>query len=201
MSEDESLFRWTAAAVPVIAIAMSGVLRYRAHQRLPGIPRSAEPRSLRWQRAATALPPMAAFLAYVVWPPSMAWAELPLPAPLRWAGAALAAAGMAMVPWVLGSLGKNVSETVLTRDGQTLVTHGPYRWVRHPLYSVGLLMATGLGLLIANGFMLAAIAVLAAFFRWRVIPLEERELAARFGDEHAAWVRRTGALLPRLGRR
>lgn len=200
MPEGEAAFRWTAAALPVVAIAISGLFRYRAHRRLPGIPRDAEPLSLRWQRAAVALPPFAAFVTYLIYPPAMAWAQLPLPDAVRWTGAALVALAMLMVPWVLGSLGDNVSETVLTRDGQRLVTHGPYRWVRHPLYSVGLLMVTGLGLLIANGFVLAMTLVVAAFFRWRVIPLEERELRVRFGEEHAAWVARTGALLPRLWR-
>ncbi len=143
---------------------------------------------------------MLSFVVYLVSPAAMAWAQLPLPPAARWSGAALAGLALALVPWVLVSLGDNISETVLTRRGQRLVTHGPYRWVRHPLYTAGLLMVFGLGLLIANGFTLMLSAVLAAFFLLRVIPAEERALGERFGAEHQAWVRRTGRLLPRLRR-
>ena len=56
---------------------------------------------------------------------------------LRWIGAFL---GLFAVPpllfWTFRSLGKNLTDTVVTRREHTLVTHGPYRWVRHPFYDV-----------------------------------------------------------------
>jgi protein-S-isoprenylcysteine O-methyltransferase Ste14 len=39
--------------------------------------------------------------------------------------------------WVFSALGRNVSETVLTKGDHELVTAGPYRWIRHPLYTTG----------------------------------------------------------------
>jgi protein-S-isoprenylcysteine O-methyltransferase Ste14 len=198
MPDSESAFRWTVAALPVVAIAVSGWFRHRAHQRLDAVPRGAEPPSLIALRLAVALPLMAGFLTYLVAPGWIAWAQLPLPPAVRWLGALAAGLAVALIPWVMVSIGDNISETVLTREGQRLVTHGPYRWVRHPLYSVGLLMVLGLCLLAANLLLAGLWVVLALFFRVRVIPEEERRLAARFGDEHRAWARRTGLLLPRV---
>jgi protein-S-isoprenylcysteine O-methyltransferase Ste14 len=93
----------------------------------------------------------AALLAYMINPGWMAWSSLPLPAWLRWSGAAL---GIWVVPpllfWVFHSLGRNLTDTVVTRRQHTLVTHGPYRWVRHPFYGVGSLGLLGVTLMTAN---------------------------------------------------
>ena len=54
--------------------------------------------------------------------------------------------------WVFSSLGDNVTPTVVTRSQLKLVTTGPYRWVRHPLYSVGFLSYVAFAVLAANWF-------------------------------------------------
>ena len=54
-----------------------------------------------------------------------------------------------MVPiiyWVMSTIGKNISETFLTKGHHILVTHGPYRWVRHPLYSAATVVFVSLEL-------------------------------------------------------
>jgi protein-S-isoprenylcysteine O-methyltransferase Ste14 len=75
--------------------------------------------------------------AYLMNPAWVSWSSVALPAWLRWAGALL---GLLVVPtlllWTFRSLGKNLTDTVVTRRDHTLVTHGPYRWVRHPFYVV-----------------------------------------------------------------
>jgi isoprenylcysteine carboxyl methyltransferase (ICMT) family protein YpbQ len=77
----------------------------------------------------------AAYLMNLAW---VSWSSLALPAWLRWAGATL---GLLVVPpllfWTFHSLGKNLTDTVVTRREHTLVTHGPYRWVRHPILDAG----------------------------------------------------------------
>src|SRR5262249_39596736 len=89
---------------------------------------------------------------YVVKPEAMAWASLPLPERLRWVGAGLIFLCAALLAWTLRSLGKNLTDTVVTRKQHTLVTIGPYRWVRHPFYvSVFLSVLSG-ALLAANWF-------------------------------------------------
>lgn len=78
---------------------------------------------------------------------------------------------------------------------------GPYRWVRHPLYTTGGTLLIGVGLMAANWFILlfALLAVGLTFLV--VVPLEEEALIARIGDAYREYMGRTGRLLPRLARR
>jgi protein-S-isoprenylcysteine O-methyltransferase Ste14 len=106
-----------------------------------------------------------------------------------------------MVPvvyWVLTSLGRNISETYLTKGEHVLVSHGPYRWVRHPLYSAATLAFLGLGLLAANAVMLVMALVMIVAIALLVIPREEAELTGKFGPAYVEYMGRTGRLLPRL---
>ena len=107
---------------------------------------------------------------------------------------------MATLPllyWVLISIGKNITPTVATRKDHQLVTGGAYRWVRHPLYSVGTLFFLALNLLVANWFISLASLVGLTMLLVR-LPKEEASLIERFGDEYRAYTKRTGRLLPRI---
>ena len=138
--------------------------------------------------------------AYLMNPAWVSWSSLALPAWLRWVGATL---GLLVVPpllfWTFHSLGKNLTDTVVTRREHTLVTHGPYRWVRHPFYVVVFLWGLSMSLLTANWILvlLGVAAVTMLVTRTRV---EEAKLAERFGDKYQAYVRRTGKFVPLLGR-
>jgi protein-S-isoprenylcysteine O-methyltransferase Ste14 len=138
-----------------------------------------------------------ALTAYLINPSWMGWASVPLPTWLRWIGGCL---GVFALPpllfWTFHSLGKNLTDTVVTRREHTLVTHGPYRWVRHPFYDVVLLGVVSMSLLTAN--LLLALSGLTAFamivIRTRI---EEEKLVERFGDQYRAYMARTGRFLPR----
>jgi protein-S-isoprenylcysteine O-methyltransferase Ste14 len=136
-------------------------------------------------------------LAYLINPRWMAWSSVPLPDWLRWTGAGIMLICVPLVYWVFSSLGKNVTPTVVTRQEHSLVTHGPYRWVRHPLYSVGFLMFVGLSLLAANWF-IALTLVLGYIPLAMRTPIEEARLVERFGDQYREYMQRTGRFLPRL---
>lgn len=136
-------------------------------------------------------------LAYLINPGWMAWSSLPLPAWLRWAGAALMVACLPLVYWIFSSLGKNVTPTVVTRQAHSLVTHGPYRWVRHPLYTIGTVLFIGFSLLAANWFTLTMLSLAMAVLAMRT-PIEEARLIDRFGDEYRQYMLTTGRYLPRL---
>ena len=85
-----------------------------------------------------------------------------------------------MVPpllfWTFHSLGKNLTDTVVTRREHTLVTHGPYRWVRHPFYVVVFLWGLSLSLLTAN-WLLALLGVAAMTMLVTRTRIEEAKLA------------------------
>ena len=75
-----------------------------------------------------------ATLAYLISPSSLQWATFPVGAAVRWCGVVTGVFSSLLMYWTLSSLGKNLTDTVVTRAEATLVTHGPYRWVRHPFY-------------------------------------------------------------------
>jgi protein-S-isoprenylcysteine O-methyltransferase Ste14 len=137
-------------------------------------------------------------IAYMINPRSMAWSSMPLPIWSRWAGVALSALSAGLLLWTLRSLGKNLTDTVVTRRAHTLVTRGPYRWVRHPFYDCMALVALSAGLMAANWFVLVSGVAVFSLLAARTAT-EEAKLLERFGDPYRAYRMRTGRFLPRRG--
>jgi protein-S-isoprenylcysteine O-methyltransferase Ste14 len=146
-----------------------------------------------------AIPVFLAGLAWMINPEWMAWSSLALPAWLRWLGVAIAACGAALVVWTFRNLGANLTDTVVTRKAHTLVTTGPYRYVRHPFYGAFVLGVLGNGLAMANGFFLLAGLVPFGFLVART-RIEEAKLVERFGAEYQDYMRRVGRFVPRFKR-
>jgi protein-S-isoprenylcysteine O-methyltransferase Ste14 len=93
---------------------------------------------------------------------------------------------------------RNLTDTVVTRRAHTLVTGGPYRWVRHPFYVAALLMTVGNALAAANWFLFAGGITTFILMAGRS-RIEERILLGQFGDAYHAYRSRTGRFVPRLG--
>ena len=192
---DPNLFRWLFILVLVSNLAVSASHRRKARA-VETIPRAAESSGLRKLRLAMALPGLFFMLCFILGLPGLSWSYLPLPTWSRWLGVALGAASVPLSVWVLRSLGSNVSETVLTKKRHQLVTHGPYRWIRHPLYTVGLLMLAALSLISASWPLVVVTLGSAWIFGKVVIPREEQQLIEKFGERYEKYQRRTGGLLP-----
>ena len=126
----------------------------------------------------------------------MAWSSVPLPSWLRWTGVGLGAVAGGFLIWTVHVLGKNLTDTVVTRSKHTLVTSGPYRWVRHPFYDAVAFCILANSLATANWFIFftGMLAFLLIVIRTRK---EEENLLARFGDTYRAYVQRTGRFLPK----
>lgn len=139
---------------------------------------------------------MAGTLVFMINPSWMRWSAIPLPAWVRWSGIGFGCLGGAMVIWTLRTLGPNLTDTVVTRRDHSLVTRGPYRWVRHPFYLCAFLMMLANGLATANAFILAAGAVAVALLVLRT-PIEERKLIERFGDTYRQYMDQTGRFFPK----
>ena len=138
-------------------------------------------------------------LISLIAPRWMRWARLPLPDWLRWTGAGLGTALLPLEYWMFQSLGTGITPTVATRADHQLVTHGPYRWVRHPLYTIGTGVFLAQSLISAN-WVVAILSVLTLRLLLLRLPKEEAQLIERFGDEYRQYMERTGRLLPRLRR-
>src|SRR5688572_23031958 len=138
----------------------------------------------------------AGVIAFMINPALMAWSALPLPAGARWTGVALTIVTAMLLIWTLHSLGPNLTDTVVTRRAHTLVTRGPYRWVRHPFYDCLALLIVASSLTAANWFLFVTggLVLLLIVHRTRT---EEENLLARFGDSYRAYMRQTGRFVPR----
>jgi protein-S-isoprenylcysteine O-methyltransferase Ste14 len=190
------MFRWLILAILVSAIGTSGYFRYRARIEGGTIARREEGAAFVALRVFVTLPLLGAIVTYVLNPDWMAWSAFAAPTWMRWGGVVLGVLAIPTVYWVLQSLGSNVSETVLTKANHELVTVGPYRWVRHPLYATGLTLLVAVGLMAANAVLLL-FALLASFLiRLVVIPREEAALEQQFGEEYRRYMMQTGRLLP-----
>src|SRR5215216_3182302 len=153
------MFRWFALVVLVGSVTVSAYHRWRARVEGETVPRRREGALLMAGRTLGALPLFGGAVAYVVSPASMSWASFEAPVWLRWLGVGLGLCTVPAVHWVLKSLGRNVSETVFTKEHHELVTRGPYRWIRHPLYTTGTGLFVALGLIAANWFILLSAVV------------------------------------------
>jgi len=141
---------------------------------------------------------MLGLIAYMVSPSWMAWSSVTLPDWLRWIGVAVGVVAGVLLVWTLHSLGRNLTDTVVTRREHTLVTSGPYRWVRHPFYDAVALCAVANALAAANWFLFLSGGLLFVLFVVRT-RTEEEKLLARLGDSYRAYMERTGRFLPRIG--
>jgi protein-S-isoprenylcysteine O-methyltransferase Ste14 len=135
---------------------------------------------------------------YVVAPEQLVWAALPLPAGWRWFGVGLGLLGIFLLLWVHQTLGKYFSVPGVMKELQSLVTAGPYQWVRHPMYTALFLVTIVYFLISANWFIGVVwigwiVGIVASMLRD-----EEAALIEKFGEEYQAYIRRTGRFLPRV---
>jgi len=140
---------------------------------------------------------MVGLVTYMINPAWMAWSSVALPIWLRWAGVFVGISGGLLLAVTFRTLGKNITDTVVTRAAHTLVTRGPYRWVRHPFYVATALAVLANSLVTAN-WVLALTGGLAFGLLVLRTRNEEEKLIERFGENHKAYMKRTGRFFPRL---
>lgn len=189
----------TAYLLALLGYVVMYALPYLFFQRSGGLGRF----NLRWW--LTALPFATGPLAL-----ALAWAQrLPTHALVAPASDVAYALDLAAVPLLALSIAL-VAATVATHRvplalwhqqedaPASIVTYGPYRWVRHPFYVAFILLLLGTAMLtreaIGLGSLLAGVTVLG----WTARREEQKLLASSYGDEYAAYLARTGRFVPRL---
>ena len=122
--------------------------------------------------------------------------ELPFSDTTRWAGLALAIAGIGFSIWAARTLGRHFDMEVEVHEGHEVVDRGPFAIVRHPVYFglavhfIGACLATGNWLLITGTLFVSFPAL---YVRARE---EERLLRAQLGASYEAYARRVPMLVP-----
>ncbi len=191
------MFRICALAIFVIVASVGFSFRYKAEK-------AGEPISWNEEGAAVmillrlfGLAGWLSVIIYLINPEWMRWSEIQLPMWARWIGVVTGIISVPLMYWLFKSIGKNITQTVKTRKEHELVTSGPYRWVRHPLYSVGTLLFLSFALMASNWF-IGLVTLLSLMMLMIRLPREEANLIERFGDEYKNYMKRTGRLIPKL---
>ena len=130
--------------------------------------------------------------------------RLPYPLNLRivphvmlaaWSAAALCVAGLVFAVWARVTLGRNWSGVVTLKEGHELVERGPYRFVRHPIYTgiLTMVFATALALGHLAGFA-ATLLIFASF--WIKLRDEEKLMLQQFPARYTDYQRRAKRIIP-----
>lgn len=136
---------------------------------------------------------------YIVRPGWPAWAfAWPLPVALRALGVVMLACGVALLFLAHHYLALNFSSYVRVREEHTLIQDGPYRTIRHPIYTAYFLNYVGGGLVSGNWVLASVPVLLFATMVAQRVGGEEAAMLGQFGDEYRAYMQRTGRFLPRL---
>ncbi len=193
---NDIIFRIMVLGLLITALGISAYFRRKA-QRVGGdkIDRTQEGIALMLALRFAGLGIWLSLLLYVINPQWIQFAALSFSDAVRWFGLALAFVALSLLVWMFRSLGDNITDTVQTRDKARLVVRGPYRFIRHPLYSFGVLFFIGLFLMTANGLIFIFAATAFALLMVRT-PAEESRLVEKFGDEYRRYMARTARFVP-----
>jgi protein-S-isoprenylcysteine O-methyltransferase Ste14 len=111
----------------------------------------------------------------------------------------LGLASLPLIWWVQWALDINFSTTLHVRDKHTLVRHGPYRWVRHPMYTALYIHLLAILLLTANWFVGGMFLLMQTIIIALRLRNEEAAMVEKFGNEYREYMKHTGRFLPKLG--
>ena len=113
----------------------------------------------------------------------------------RLAGYALGIAGLALMAWSLITLRKAKTTFLPNKGASELVTTGPFRYRRHPIYFADMLILLGLAELTKNVWLVILTPVFAALVTWLAIRPEEQHLEVKFGEAYWDYKARTRMLV------
>jgi protein-S-isoprenylcysteine O-methyltransferase Ste14 len=184
-----------------ILLAILVLVRVHYHVRAARIAVSIEKFEGKWNLAFRLTGALLLVISLAAWFAHAAWLErtsVPFPPWLRWLGAPIGAVGLAGLFDVHRTLGRNFSGTLHLLADHELVVTGPYRYVRHPMYTAFYLILFAIALLSANwllggGMLLGLTAVMLSRVKH-----EEEVMTGRFGRRYIDYMARTGRFLPRL---
>lgn len=200
------LVRWISGTFFVLFVASTVLFFPRPDRRATRVVRASHPLSLvtgpLW--AAILIVVFLALLVEAIVPDWVYGGALTVPVPfgvaLQGFGIVLWLAGGGLALWSERNLGRFTRPEIEVLADHRLITDGPYRWIRHPLYTAFLLMSAGVALLLLNALLIVLFFVACGIAQRRAV-LEEELLSSEkgFGDVYRSYMERTGRFLPRRG--
>lgn len=196
---NENIFRILAAVILCTCVGISSYFRRKADKDTgEKIPRKVDGTAMMTAIRIVGVILWLSPLVYLINPRWMAWSKIGLPDSVRWLGVGLGVLCIIGIYWLFSSIGSGISPTSATRREHKLSTSGPYRWVRHPLYTIGSTLFISFGIMADNWF-IAALGILAFIAMAKRTPQEEDNLIEKFGDEYREYMKYTGRFLPKIG--
>jgi len=162
------------------------------------VTRRAESRWFTVTLGVIALLHFGAIVAYLANPPLLGWSAFEVAVPIRWLGILISCLGVGGEIWAAVSLGTSYSPLLRVAKEPAVITAGPYRWIRHPLYAFWLPAMAGWGVAAGNWFILVSGTVLILILMILRVPREEAMMLEGFGEAYSQYMRRTGRFVPRL---
>jgi protein-S-isoprenylcysteine O-methyltransferase Ste14 len=104
--------------------------------------------------------------------------------PARLIGSGLGIAGLALMAWAVYTLWRHETTVMPHQASSKLVTAGPFRYRRNPIYIADVLLLLGLAELSKNLWLVIGAILFVPLVTWLAILPEERHLEAKFGDEY-----------------
>jgi protein-S-isoprenylcysteine O-methyltransferase Ste14 len=150
--------------------------------------------------SAVILAYFASMFVYILLPDWIFWAHLDLHVIIRWVGVVLGALVIGLLFWIHRTLGRQYSAKLEIQKEHALIEAGPYRRVRHPMYTVFISFSLAAAIIASNLLLLVFAILIAIPFHW-ISRNEERMLTDQFGEEYQNYMKRTGRFLPRIRRK
>ena len=139
----------------------------------------------------------AGLVLYLLSPPWWTWTYIPLGEWVQWSGIVTAVVPLFFLIWVHRHLDRQWSIALELQEDHKLITTGPYRHVRHPMY-LGIFAYTIGLMMISMDVLVIMFFAFSIWVNYMRIPREEQMLIQRFGDEYLEYMKRSGRLLPKL---
>lgn len=134
-------------------------------------------------------------ILYLLAPPWWIWTRIPLGEWVQWLGIVFAVVPLFYLVWVHRHLDTQWSIALELQEDHKLVTSGPYKRVRHPMYLGIFVYTTGL-ILISSDLLVLVFFAFSIWANYRRIPREEQMMIDQFGDEYREYIKQSGRLLP-----
>jgi len=130
--------------------------------------------------------------------PWLDFADYHLPTWAGWLGAVIFALALLLLWKSHADLGRNFTPTVQLKEDHALVTHGVFRYIRHPIYAAHALWGIAQALLLQNW--IAGLSMLVFFLPLYLtrVPNEEKMMLEHFGEEYREYLSKTGRIIPKF---
>jgi protein-S-isoprenylcysteine O-methyltransferase Ste14 len=128
----------------------------------------------------------------------LSFADYTLPVWAGWLGVLLITAAVFVFWRSHADLGLNWSPSLEIREKHELITHGIYKVIRHPMYASQWLWVIAQPLLLQNWLAGFANLIIFALFYFLRVQAEEKMMQELFGDEYRDYMKKTGAVFPKL---